>query len=326
MKRDRPKYVYDYKGVLYFKRKSEPAVKMRNQAFDAAFWAEYATLLNGVPQIPLAKSFTKLLQSYVKSARWKRLKPRTQEDYRKQMDRLDSIFGPFDPAKIKRKDVIRMRDSNADNYRKANYLVQVLRVLMEHAIDEGWRAEGTNPAKGVAMLKSPHPAREPWPPEMILAYREKATGRPRLVFELCLGTGQRIGDVLKMKWSDIEGDGIKVTQNKTGKPLWVPFTASLRETLAPLKRRSLFIVAKRNTGQAGYRMVADEVMAVRKEIGAEAYDIHGLRYSAAVELCLAGCSDELIAAVTGQSLEMVRHYTASVRQKVRAIKAQEKRR
>ena len=39
---------------------------------------------------------------------------------------------------------------------------------------------------------------------MIDAAREKAEPRTRLLFELLLGTGQRIGDVLKMKWSDCE--------------------------------------------------------------------------------------------------------------------------
>jgi len=49
-------------------------------------------------------------------------------------------------------------------------------------------------------------------------------GRALLIFELCLGTGQRIGDVRKMRWSDIEEGGINVRQGKTGKDLWIPFT------------------------------------------------------------------------------------------------------
>lgn len=67
-------------------------------------------------------------------------------------------------------------------------------------------------------------------------------------------------------------------------------------------------------------------MAVRREIGAEAFYIHGLRYSAASELAGAGCSDELIAAVTGHATgAMVRKYAGAARQKVRAIEAQSRR-
>ena len=67
-------------------------------------------------------------------------------------------------------------------------------------------------------------------------------------------------------------------------------------------------------------------MAVRKKIGAEAYDQHALRYTAAAELAAAGCSDELIEAVTGhKSRAMVARYAGAARQKVRAIEAQGKR-
>ena len=67
-------------------------------------------------------------------------------------------------------------------------------------------------------------------------------------------------------------------------------------------------------------------MAVRKRIGAEAYDIHGLRYSAAAELAALGCNDELIQSVTGhQTRAMVAKYAGPARQKTRAKEAQEKR-
>lgn len=64
---------------------------------------------------------------------------------------------------------------------------------------------------------------------------------------------------------------------------------------------------------------------VRLNIGAEDYDIQSWRYNAACELLEAGCADDLIAAVTGQSPAMVQHYTRKVRQKIRAIKAQQMR-
>jgi predicted transcriptional regulator len=64
------------------------------------------------------------------------------------------------------------------------------------------------------------------------------------------------------------------------------------------------------------------VWKVRERIGAVDYDIHSWRYNAACELLEAGCSDDLIAAVTGQSPAMVQHYTKKVRQRLRAAQAQ----
>ena len=68
------------------------------------------------------------------------------------------------------------------------------------------------------------------------------------------------------------------------------------------------------------------VMAIRVEIGAEAYDLHGLRYAAAAELAAIGCSDELIASVTGHSsVRMLTRYAGPARQKARAKEAQSRR-
>lgn len=325
MKRDLPAHVYNKKGTLWFQRRGFPTVKITSRPGTAEFALEYARLLNGAPPPATGKTFAALVRSYVASDRFKSLAPRSKADYGKVLEWVKIKLGPLPVAKMQRKDVIRARDANADTQRFANYIVQVLRVLMEHAIDLGWRDD--NPCKGVSLLKSTGDRREAWPPALIEAYRATATGRALLIFELCLGTGQRIGDVLEMRWSDIDGDGIKVTQNKTGARLWIPFTARLRAVLDETPRIGLTICAWGRHGRpSAYRGAADLVMAVRKQIGAEDYDIHSLRYSAASELAAAGCSDDEIKAITGHTTSaMVAKYAGAERQRARAKKAQEKR-
>ena len=43
-----------------------------------------------------------------------------------------------------------------------------------------------------------------WPAEHVEVFRGVADARSMLIFELCLATGQRIGDVLDMQWSDMK--------------------------------------------------------------------------------------------------------------------------
>ncbi|MCA0846069.1 tyrosine-type recombinase/integrase [Salipiger thiooxidans] len=324
MKRQLPPHVYEKSpGRVYFYKRGRPSVRIVSEPFTPEFYAEIARAQEAKPIAPARRNWRGLITSYKSSADWKKLKPRTQYDYANRLDRIGEKLGHLDPAKMRRIDVIRIRD-NASNVRDANYLVQVLRILFGHAMDIGWM--DANPAKGVKSLKSDAPPREPWPRDMVEAFRAKAAGRTLLLFELCLGSGQRVGDVLKMKWGDIEDGCIKVVQNKTGKLLWVPLTAPLRAALDAAEKRSVFILTNHaGTGPWSYRGASDAVMKVRKDIGAEAHDIHALRHTAATELVIAGCSDELVAAVTGQSPAMVAHYTKTARQKVRAIKAQEKR-
>lgn len=323
MKRDLPAYVYRRKGgLLYYERRGSKSQRIYSEPGTPEFAIEYAKILNSVSSIPERRSFTELVASYRKSQRFKRLAPRTVKDYEKILSWVLEKLGPLPADKLQRKDVIRARDTNSGTVRFANYIVQVLRVLMEHAIDEGWRDD--NPAKGVSLLQSTRAPREAWPAEMLVKFRKAAPDRALLVFELCVGTGQRIGDVLRMRWDDIEGDGINVRQGKTGARLWVPFTPQLRAVLDKTPRLGLTICAWGSAGKVtSYRSAAGLVMDVRKKIGAEAYDLHGLRYTAAAELAAMGCSDELIMAVTGHKTRaMVAKYAGPARQKARAKQVQ----
>ena len=124
--------------------------------------------------------------------------------------------------------------------------------------------------------------------------------------ELCVGTGQRIGDVLEMRWSHIQDGGFVVRQNKTGKELWVPILPELQTALDAASRHSVFILTnERGSNRWSYRGASAAVRKVRAAIGALDYDIHSWRYNAACELVEAGCDDDLVAAVTGQSPAMV---------------------
>ena len=325
-KRALPAYVYQKPKGLYFQRRGWPTVRIDAAPGTAEFALEYAAILNGArAQLTAATcDFNALVKSYLASQRYAKLAPRTARDYEKVLDWVRATIGHLSVNRMQRKDVIRARDANSATVRFANYIVQVTRILFEHAIDLGWRDD--NPAKGVSLLKSDRDPREPWPTDKIAAFRATASGRALLIFELCLGTGQRIGDVLKMRWSDIDGDGIKVVQNKTGAHLWVPITPQLGAVLAKTPKVGATICAWGRGKPTSYRGAADLIMAVRRQIGAEQYDIHGLRYAAASELALLGCSDELIAAVTGHATSaMVRKYAGAARQKARAIEAQRRR-
>lgn len=327
-KRELPKHVYRQRNGLYFQRRGWPSQKFQHEFGTAEFWKEYSDILSGerLTNRVEVRNFAALIASYRKSPRYKKLKPRTALDYDKYLDFFISIMGTASPVAMKRKDVIRLRDSNADKAYFANYSLRVLRVLMEHCVDLGWSE--ANPAKGVQEFKTEKPEREPWPSELLARYRsECALGtRERLVMELCVGTGQRIGDVLEMRWSNIQDGAFVIRQNKTGKELWLPILPELQAALSAASRHSVYILTnERGTNRWSYRGASQAVRNVREQIGALDYDIHSWRYNAACELVEAGCSDDLVAAVTGQSPAMVLHYTKKVRQRLRATQAQQMR-
>ncbi|MDG1407410.1 MAG: hypothetical protein P8Q50_06155 [Octadecabacter sp.] len=100
----------------------------------------------------------------------------------------------------------------------------------------------------------------------------------------------------------------------------------LQSTLDQRLRHSVYLLANaKGTNKWSYGGASQAVRKVREVIGELGFDIHSRRYNAACELVEAGFGDDLLASVTGQSPAMVRQYTKCVRQKVRALEAQQKR-
>lgn len=205
---------------------------------------------------------------------------------------------------MRRSSVIAAQMANPHRARFANYIPHMLSILFEHAIDLDWQRE--NPAKGIEKIKTGD-GHKPWPKAAIATFRKNADGLPLLAFELALGTGQRASDLTGMKWSDVEDDGMWVTQNKTGVRLWIPFTSSLRATIRAMPRKSLHYILPDKFGrQVRYDLVQKKILKIKKAVGLEEYSLNGLRYSAAGELAEAGCTDHQIAAITGhKSLSMI---------------------
>lgn len=305
----------------YFRRGGE-SIRLPDPS-DANFLRAYDDAKRGRTRKPVKRNFAALITSYKSHYKYKALAPRTQRDYSKVMDYLLDIVGEDDPAKMIKRDVVEAQTANLHRKRFANEVPAMLSRLFEHGILIGWLEK--NPAKGVEKIKTGD-GHKPWPDHFVKAYAEAATGVDRVIFELAIGTGQRIQDVLDMKWSDIEGDGINVTQNKTGAELHIPFTSRLAAFLAETPKKGFHIATTIHGTAMSYNAAEQRFRAVRKAIGAHGYVMHGWRYTAAHQLALSGCTDAEIAAITGhRSLEMVAKYSRKASQRGLAKSAQRKR-
>ena len=131
-----------------------------------------------------------------------------------------------------------------------------------------------------------------------------------------LYTGQRKGDVLGVRWADIENGGINFKQQKTGARVWVPVLPELEAILGTIPKRSLNVLTS-TTGRIWSTSGFDDAFArciARLEI--TGYVFHGLRKNAAVRLAEAGCTTEQIKAWTGHASDrMVSHYAKGASQK-----------
>ena len=261
-----------------------------------------------------------LIDSYEQSTRWPKNEG-TRRKYRQTLALIREKNGEHDIKRYTRPSMIAIRDKLArESTNRADAVVTMFSIIFEHAIDKGLRID--NPAKGVARVNVPT-ARKPWPPALVERARERMTGPARTILELGLGTAQRLGDILAMRWSDIEDGGVSVVQQKTGEALWIPFTAECDAYLAGLPRTLNTIVAD-GSGQALSLSRADKALrAVWGSYGGEGFTWHGLRYSA-IE-ALGHLTDEQIGSVSGhRSTGMIRRYAGKTRQRKLAKEARKR--
>jgi integrase len=205
-----------------------------------------------------------------------------------------------------------------DRPARANQAVTVLRVLLKEAVEREWLQ--TNPANKVKALKIGD-GWQPWPDASLEKAHEGFTGAPRIAFMLALYTGQRKGDILKMRWNDIDDDGIKVKQGKTGTELWIPLHSTLRMELtkAKSKTKGLVIVARRNGQPYEETGFYKEWRKQQNKLGLAYLKFHGLRKNATKTLFEAGCTPQQVQAITGHaSLQTLEHYGKAANQKVMA--------
>lgn len=330
-KKNLPKYVYaDRNYVRFIRRSRGQSVMMKEEPGTPEFWDHYNQLLRGREQAPTKRNFETLILSYFESDAFKKLKPRTKSDYRKYIEHIRTIWGTKDPQKIETHHVYQLHQANAERWRQANYLVQVMVILMNHAMLIGFlKNEHRNPAKGIPLFKQQSDGWEPWPDDVRTEFEKVASPRARLVYELCLGTGQRIGDVVKMRWGHIKDGAYDFTQGKTDKPMWIPLTDRLAAYLATVQKVGLTVITDGKGRPVQYHAIADEMRKIKggmEHPDAAKYVTHGLRKNATIELYQAGCDDEMVKSVTGHSgTEMLKKYGGNVRQREFATRAQEAR-
>src|SRR5262249_25404434 len=115
------------------------------------------------------------------------------------------------------------------------HIFKLIRKLIGVALDEEWiKIDPTYRLK----YQPEYLGWRAWTAEERSAFEKRwpIGSTPRLVYTLALLTGARRGDITKMKWSDVEGDGVGFVVDKTDRPQWLPILDQLREALEAAPR------------------------------------------------------------------------------------------
>lgn len=265
-----------------------------------------------------------LIRDYEKSPDYQRLAKGSKTNYRRALMRVEE-YGPVAVTDIRRRHILGQRDALTGTPAEANSLVRMWSLLMMYAVDRDYII--ASPAQRIRKLAiGTHKRWSDAAIEYALTTFKDRTEWARRAVLLGLYTGQRVSDLVKMRWSDYDGSGIQVVQQKTGEPLWIAAHAVLRSELATWKSeaRALTILhqkkgAKPWTAQL-FSVMFSELVSEHPAL--EGLVFHGIRKAAASRLAEAGCSVHEIASITGhRSLSEIERYTREANQKANATAA-----
>jgi integrase len=229
MKRDRhlPAGMYAKHGAFYLVRRNK---WQRLGATLPEALAEYARRMN-----PTAGTLPDRIDAHLARIK-KTIAPNTFKTYVNAANKLKKHLVEFSPGDLKATTVAQLLDLYEHHPGVANQMRTVLKAVMDTAVRHG-EAE-VNPVRSVDRFEEPKRGRYITDAEFWKIHA-KASPTVRAIMRIQFLTGQRIGDVVRLKHAQLKGDGIEFRQQKTGKPLIVT-APGLKEAIA--EARSLYRV------------------------------------------------------------------------------------
>lgn len=303
------------KGKLYAyfntgrKANGKPVYLPLPQFGSVGFYDSYTSYLGGrTKRAQAVATVGSLAELYQASEEYKKRPENTQKIYRITIKKILAEFADFPLDKVTRRLVYIALD-DIPGAATRNMFVAVLGVLFRYARQRDMTE--ANPVKDIPKEKTGEHA--PWPTELLTAALASEDDLVRLSVHVLYYSGQRLGDAVKLRWSDVREPNISLRQEKTGKAMLIRMHKNLLAELERTPRRGMTIIAD----EQGLPLTDERVRTALKAFGDDlGFKVvpHGLRKNAVNSLLQAGCTIPEVQAITGQGVEMVMHYAKAVDQ------------
>lgn len=215
----------------------------------------------------------------------------TQRNMERVVRHVAARFADFAPGQVTAPVVAQYLRPFLDRPRTYNLHRSVLRQVLSFAALEGLR-EGHNPVDNVPQRRTTQRQRIVTDAEIEAIKRaalQAARGGDALcrMIDLALLTGQRIGDVIKLRWQDATADGLLVDQGKTRARLLIEWTPALRAAVDACgqgRDRIGFLLVQSTGVPYRYAGVRSAWVRACARAGIEDLHIHDLRGRAGADL------------------------------------------
>lgn len=249
-------------------------------------------------------TFAAIIAAYRASPEFERLADSTRRDYSRILDRMDDQFGAapigaFEDRRMRR-EIIEWRDGWRGQPRTADKATVTMATVLGWAVNNALLS--VNVAAGINHLHSADKSDEIWEPR----HWEALAGAPSHLLRalrLASMTGLRLGDLVRLDWSQVGEKAIILTTRKRKGRAVIPVVAELRAFLDGIEGRS-GAVLRNSRGQPWTESGLGTVFQRSKPEGFDR-TIHDLRGTYVTWLAMRGLTDDEIARVVGWTSQRI---------------------
>lgn len=269
---------YSYQGQL-IRQSVGPDRRLAEQALQAI----RGDIVRGsfkLHRIEERRIFAEMAKEYITEKAGKRSLGRDKTSF----GNLIPVFGHKALHLITRRDIEAYAGGRAKMVKGAtvNRELALLRHLFNIAIEKGYTDH--NPASGFKMFPE-----APWRHKFFFSESEieklisASAPHLRSILAVAFGTGLRKGDILGLRWRDVDLDRgiISIQMQKTGEPIEIPLIPMLRDLLRQMKLRaglSQFVFSLGSSGQGiGDIRTAFRAALRRAGLAEKGYRFHDIR-------------------------------------------------
>jgi integrase len=269
---------YSYQGQLI-----RHAIGLDRRLAEQALLAIRSDIIRGcfrLRRIEERRTFAEMVEEYLVEKADKRSLGRDRSSF----GNLLPVFGNRALHLITRRDIEAYARGRAARVKGAtvNRELALLRHLLNLAIEKGYTDH--NPAKGFKMFpEAPWRHKYFFSESEIEALMNASVPHLRPILAVAFGTGLRKGDILGLRWRDVDMDRgiILIKMEKTGEPIEIPLIPMIRDLLQQMKARaslSSFVFSLGTAGQGiGDVKTAFRAALRRSGLAEKGYRFHDIR-------------------------------------------------
>ena len=192
-------------------------------------------------------------------------------------------------SKINPKHIEDYKRKRLDKVKPATINRELTLLKFMFSLAKKWKYANENPVKEVKFFQERQLVIRTLKKEEAIKLIEVAADHLKPIILLALNTGMRRGEILNLRWTDVDFDRqfIYIKETKSGVMRKVPMNSLVVEALGRIEKKNDFVFQNPNTNER-LKHIRTAFYTARKKVGLDDFRFHDLRHTAATWMVTEG--------------------------------------